>query len=107
MDNSNIKDCKTEEEAQELLNNARKRIDEIDNDLIDLIDERTSLAKDVVTAKKVLGMEIYDKTREDEVRDQVLELAKERDIDGDILNVIMNMLAILSKNKQREILKEE
>lgn len=97
----------TEEEAKELLKKSRKRIDEIDNDLINLIDERTSLAKEVVTAKKVLNMEIYDKTREDEVRDQVLKLAKERDIDADILNVIMNMLAMLSKNKQRELIKEE
>ncbi len=108
MDNStSFNKCETKEEAQELLNNARKRIDEIDNDLVDLIDERTSLAKEVVTAKKVLGMEIYDKNREDEVRDQVLKLAKERNIDGDILNIIMNMLAMLSKNKQRELIKEE
>ena len=107
MDNSTSFKCETKEEAQELLNNARRRIDEIDNDLVDLIDERTSLAKEVVTAKKVLGMEIYDKNREDEVRDQVLKLAKERNIDGDILNIIMNMLAMLSKNKQRELIKEE
>lgn len=108
MDNStSVNKCETEEEALKLLNNARKRIDEIDNDLVDLIDERTSLAKEVVTAKQVLGMEIYDKNREDEVRDQVLKLAKERNIDGDILNIIMNMLAMLSKNKQRELIKEE
>ena len=43
---------------------------------------RDSLAKDVVTAKKFLGMEIYDKSREDEVHNQVLKLAKEKDIDG-------------------------
>jgi chorismate mutase len=99
--------CKSKEEAEALLQQSRKRIDEIDNDLIDLIDERTALAKDVVTAKKFLGMEIYDKSREDEVHNQVLNLAKERNIDGDILSVIMNMLAMLSKNKQKELLWRE
>jgi chorismate mutase len=106
-ENKNINLCNNEEEAKELLQKSRKRIDEIDNDLINLIDERTALAKDVVTAKKFLGMEIYDKSREDEVHNQVLKLAKEKDIDGDILSVIMNMLAMLSKNKQKELLWRE
>ena len=34
-----------EEEAQNVLKESRKRIDEIDNDLVNLISERTSLAK--------------------------------------------------------------
>ena len=108
MDNDKKTDlCMNEEEANELLQKSRKRIDEIDNDLVNLIDERTALAKDVVKAKKFLGMEIYDKSREDEVHNQVLELAKEKDIDGDILTIIMNMLAMLSKNKQKELLWRE
>lgn len=93
-----------EEEARELLQVSRKRIDEIDNDLVDLIHERTSLAKSIVMAKEFLGMEIYDKNREKDVHAQVLKLANEKDIDEDILSQIMNMLTILSKNKQKEIL---
>ena len=54
-----------EEEAQNVLQASRKRIDEIDNDLVNLISERTSLAKDIVSAKVFLGMEIYDKSREE------------------------------------------
>ena len=95
-----------EEEAQDVLKKSRKRIDEIDNDLVNLISERTSLARDIVSAKVFLGMEIYDKSREDEVHAKVSKLAQEKNIDDDILGDIMNMLTILSKNKQREILEE-
>ena len=37
-----------EEEAQDILEKSRKRIDEIDNDLVNLISERTSLARSIV-----------------------------------------------------------
>lgn len=95
-----------EEEAQNVLQESRKRIDEIDNDLVNLISERTSLARGIVLAKVFLGMEIYDKSREDEVHAKVRKLADDLDIDHDILSDIMNMLTTLSKNKQRELLEE-
>ena len=97
----------TEEEAQNVLQASRKRIDEIDNDLVNLISERTSLAKDIVSAKVFLGMDIYDKSREDQVHAKVSRLAQEKNIDDDILSDIMNMLTILSKNKQRELLNKQ
>ena len=52
----------TEEDARDVLEKSRKRIDEIDNDLVNLISERTSLARSIVLAKVFLGMEIYDKS---------------------------------------------
>ena len=56
---------KNKDEAQELLNNSRIQIDEIDNELFKLICKRTSLAKDIVLAKSYLDMPIYDKAREE------------------------------------------
>ncbi len=41
-----------EKEARILLEKSRVRIDEIDNELCDLISERTSLAKDIVFSKQ-------------------------------------------------------
>ncbi|MDL2246500.1 chorismate mutase [Methanobrevibacter sp. OttesenSCG-928-K11] len=94
-----------EEEARNLLENSRKQIDEIDNDLIDLIYRRTSLAKGIVFAKQYLGMEIYDKNREKSIHDKVNKLASDKNIDEEILSQIMDMLTILSKNEQKEILR--
>ena len=95
-----------EEVAQDILETSRKRIDEIDNDLVNLISERTSLGRDIVLAKVFLGMEIYDKSREAQVHAKVNKLAEDLNIDNDILSDIMDMLTTLSKNKQREILEE-
>lgn len=95
-----------DDEARILLEKSRKRIDEIDNILVNLISERTSLAKDIVSAKVYLGMDIYDKNREDQIHSKIEKLAEEKNIDTDILSDIMNMLTILSKNKQKEILEE-
>ena len=75
-------------------------------ELINLISERTSLARDIVSAKCFLGMDIYDKSREDEIHSKVIQLARRKDIDEDILCDIMKMLTTLSKIKQKEILEE-
>ena len=94
------------DDASKTLNESRKRIDEIDNELIDLICERTLLARNIIYSKLFLCMEIYDKSREDLIHAKTVERAIEKGIDPDILSEIMNMLTTLSKNKQKEILEE-
>lgn len=96
---------KNKDEAQELLDNSRIQIDEIDNELFKLICKRTSLAKDIVLAKSYLEMPIYDKAREERIFDKSHRLADEKDLDVDIVEQIMNMLTILSKNEQNKILR--
>lgn len=95
----------SENEAQELLDNSRIQIDEIDNELFELICKRTSLAKDIVLAKTYLDMPIYDKAREKIIFDKSHKLAYEKNLDVDIIEQIMNMLTILSKNEQNKILR--
>ena len=94
-----------EKEARILLEESRMRIDEIDNELCDLISERTSLAKGIVFSKQYLGMPIYDESREKAVHEKIEKLAKEKDLDVVIIDQIVNMLTILSKNEQKEILR--
>lgn len=107
MDENEIRQLfESKEDALNALSQSRKKIDEIDNDLVDLIYERTMLARDVLYSKLFLGMEIYDKSREDEIHEKIVEMALEKGIDPDILSEIMNILTILNKNKQKEILEE-
>ena len=94
-----------EKEARILLEKSRVRIDEIDNELCDLISERTSLAKDIVFSKQYLGMPIYDEDREKIVHDKIRSWARENDLDVDIIDQIVDMLTILSKNEQKKILR--
>ena len=100
-----IKSFNSIEEAENLLKESRNRIDEIDNELFDLISQRTSLAKDIALSKEYLGIPIYDKNREDAVHEKIERLSVEKGLDVDIIDQIVNMLTILSKNEQKEILR--
>ena len=100
-----IKSFNSKEEAENILNESRNRIDEIDNELFDLISQRTSLAKDIVLAKEYIGMPIYDKTREDAIHEKVKKLCEEKDLDVEIVDQILDMLTILNKNEQKKILR--
>ena len=92
-------------EAELLLNESRERIDEIDNELFDLISRRTSLAKDIALCKEYLGMPIYDKSREDAIHKKIEKFSLENGLDVNIVNQIVDMLTILNKNEQKEILR--
>ena len=45
----------TPEEAQRLLQNSRKRIDDIDVTLVDLLNRRAGVVEDVASAKRVIA----------------------------------------------------
>ena len=103
--NYEMKSFENEEQAKNLLNESRKRIDEIDNELFDLISQRTSLSKDIALSKEYLQMPIYDKKREEEIHKKIEMLSEKNGLDVDIINQIVDMLTILSKNEQKEILR--
>lgn len=62
----------TPEEASRLLENSRKRIDDIDVTLVDLLNRRAGVVEDVAAAKRVLRKEVDDPGR----REQVLAHAR-------------------------------
>ena len=62
----------TPEEAKHLLENSRKRIDDIDVTLVDLLNRRAGVVEDVASAKRVLNKEVDDPGR----REQVLAAAR-------------------------------
>jgi len=64
----------TPEEAWRLLENSRKRIDDIDVTLVDLLNRRAGVVEDVVAAKRVLNKEVDDPGR----REKVLAHAREQ-----------------------------
>lgn len=90
-------------EALKLLEISRKKIDVLDEEIIRLIKERTSLATDIYQAKIVLGMEIHDPEREEFIHHKIREIAKEQEIDKDSLTQIIKILTDLSKKEQQKI----
>ena len=91
-------------EALTLLHESRKKIDELDEELIQLIKKRTSLAVDIAQAKLVLEMDIHDKEREEYIHHKIREIATEQEIDIDSLTQIIMILTDLSKKEQEKIL---
>ncbi len=95
-----------EQEALKLLDSSRDKIDQIDNQIIDLILERTSLAKDIGTAKKVLNIDVKNTEREDYIQQKIKKIAKENNIDQVGLLEIMDILMELNKSEQEKIFRE-
>jgi len=57
----------TEEEARQALEDCRRRIDEVDLRILDLLNERTRVVEVIGQAKRLLHMPIYEPKREDQV----------------------------------------
>jgi chorismate mutase len=93
------------EEALIVLQNSRDKIDEMDEKLIELIEMRTSLARDIVNAKLVLGIPIEDKKREAYIQAKIKEIAREKNIDEINLTRIIKILTDMSKEEQKKILR--
>ncbi len=92
-------------EALKLLHNSRDKIDQIDDEIINLIQKRTSLAKDIATAKMVLDKNVKDKEREDYIQHKIREISREKNIDEISLQKIIKILTDLSKIEQEKILR--
>ncbi len=74
--NYKLKSFKDKKDAEKVLLDSRKRIDEIDNEIFDLICQRTSFAMDIALAKDYIGMPVYDKKREDSIHKKLRSYLK-------------------------------
>lgn len=92
-------------EALKQLESSRNRIDELDEEIIRLIKERTSLAGDIAQAKIVLDMNIHDPEREEYIHQKIREIANQQKINEDSLTQIIKILTDLSKEEQEKILR--
>ena len=92
------------QEALYLLQISRDKIDRIDEEIIELIAVRTSLAGEIGKAKKVLNKDIENTEREDYIRQKIKNLAREKNIDQTSILEIMDILMNLNKTEQEKIL---
>jgi chorismate mutase len=61
---------------QEDLESLRRRIDSIDNQIVDLLDERASIVRGVLLAKQARGMALHDPAREDALIERLCTRAR-------------------------------
>lgn len=89
-----------------MLDNYRNKIDDIDNQLVKLMEERLLIVKDIGDYKKVEQIAIEDTSRED----KVIERAKSRVYNDELLPYIetfMKDIISISKDMQRDYLHKE
>ena len=91
-------------EAEKLLNESREKLDVIDEKLINLILERTSLAGDIASSKKVLNKDLTDPKRENIIHDRISKLIEDKDINEEYVFEIFNILFKMSKEEQKKYL---
>ncbi|BDH79200.1 chorismate mutase [Methanothermobacter tenebrarum] len=94
-------------EAMKLLKESREKIDLIDEKILNLISERTSLARKIIKAKIALNMDIWDPAREKQIEEKTRKIARENKIDEGKLIKIMRILTELNKMEQEQILRRK
>ncbi len=85
------------------LKKVRAKIEKLDAQILNLIEQRTALAKDVLDAKKALGMPINDVEQNRVVLDRVANAATERGLDGESVKRVFGILIQMNIERQHEL----
>ena len=85
------------------LKDVRGKIEKIDAQILNLIEQRTSLAKDVLEAKRAERKPINDVEQNKVVLDRVADAATERGLDGDDVKKIFEILIRMNIERQHEM----
>ena len=85
------------------LREVRAKIEKIDVQILNLIEQRTALAKDVLDAKKAVGMSINDVEQNKMVLERAANSATERGLDGESVKRIFEILIKMNIERQHEM----
>jgi len=90
------------------IENLRNKMDEITLEMIKLLKTRTEIAKEIGEVKKNIGKGVTDELREDNLRDKVISLCKNLELDEAIATKFLNFLLnesvkVQSNNKQTHL----
>ncbi len=85
------------------LREVRARIEKLDNQILNLIEQRTALAREVLEAKKAEGKAINDVEQNKIVLDRVANAATERGLDAEEVKRIFEILIKMNIERQHEM----
>lgn len=74
------------------LKEKRFRIDEINNELIELLDERFNISKEIGNVKKEIGKEVLDTKREEFIIEKLKSKLEKSQYTDEILNIFLTIL---------------
>ena len=84
------------------LDELREEIREVDQELVELIAQRTYVADTIAEVKDEQGLPTTDEEQEQAVMDRAGENAERFDVDSNLVKAIFRLLIELNKVEQRE-----
>ena len=84
------------------LKSLRKKIDEIDDELVEIISKRLSIMPEIAEVKRRQNVGIDQQAREKEVIENIRKKARENCLDPDFMEKIMTEIINESKKIQRK-----
>jgi len=84
------------------LEELREEIQQIDQELVELIAQRTYVADTIADVKQEQGLPTTDEDQEQAVMDRAGENAERFDVDSNLVKAIFRLLIELNKVEQRE-----
>ena len=90
----------TKEQAKKDLEKIRAGIDGVDNALVKLLAERREWVLRLARVKRVLGIPIYDRAREQALIDRVKGWGAEHKLNEEFVEVVFRLIVMNSKEMQ-------
>ncbi|OLZ40327.1 chorismate mutase [Natrinema saccharevitans] len=84
------------------LDELREEIRSIDQEIVELIAQRTYVADTIAAVKDEQGLPTTDETQEQQVMDRAGDNAEQFDVDANLVKAIFRLLIELNKVEQRE-----
>lgn len=84
------------------LEELRKEIDRIDDEIIMLLSKRKTLVKDIAVLKKTKNAPVFDKEREAQLITRLKKKAKENGLDEDFISRLYDYILKNSKDEQED-----
>lgn len=90
-----------------MLEKQRKRIDEIDQELIKLFEERTQTVEEVAEIKLANNIDILDSGREEKVIEKVQNYLKNSELKDEVADLYQNIMRISREHQKEWMVKKE
>jgi chorismate mutase len=84
------------------LEETRKEIDNIDDEIISLLSKRQDLIKKIAEIKKELNKSVLDEKREGEIIEKLKIKSKEKGLDANFVVSLYNIILENSRNQQEK-----
>jgi chorismate mutase len=84
------------------LDELREEIENIDQEIVELIAQRTYVAESIAGVKRERGLPTTDASQEEAVMERAGENAEQFDVDANLVKAIFRLLIELNKVEQRE-----